>query len=98
MLKLENIVIRIGRKIILDNINADFSPGNAWVIAGINGSGKSVLGKVIAGLLTPEKGTLSGLVSTAYSSFELQDNIMESERKKDASRLMHGAMDKGTRV
>jgi len=98
MLKLENIKIRLGRKIILDNITADFTPGNAWVIAGINGSGKSVLGKVMAELLEPEKGTMSGTVKTAYSSFELQDKIMESEIKKDASRLMHGATDKGTVV
>ncbi len=98
MLKLENIRVKIDRKIILDNINADFSPGSAWVIAGINGSGKSVLGKVIAQLLEPEKGSISRKIETAYSSFELQDTIIESERKKDASRLMHGAIDKGTSV
>ena len=98
MLKLENISIKFGRKTILNNINADFTPGNAWVIAGINGSGKSVLGKVMSELLEPEKGSLHGKVKTAYSSFELQDKIMESEIKKDASRLMHGATDKGTIV
>ncbi|MDA3938624.1 MAG: ATP-binding cassette domain-containing protein, partial [Spirochaetia bacterium] len=98
MLRLENISVRFGRKIILDNVSADFNPGNAWVISGINGSGKSVLGKVIAGILKPDKGTLSGSVNTAYSSFELQDKIIEYERKNDASRLMHGATDKGTLV
>jgi len=98
MLKLNNIKVKFGRKIILDNINADFTPGGAWVVAGINGSGKSVLGKVIAELLKPEKGSLSEKIKTAYSSFELQNNIIESERKKDASRLMHGAIDKGTSV
>lgn len=98
MLKLENIGIKLNRKVILNNISIDFTPGNTWVIAGINGSGKSVLGKIIAGLLKPDKGTISGEVSISYSSFELQDKIIGMERKKDASRLMHGATDKGTIV
>lgn len=98
MLKLENINIRINRKSILYNINADFSPGSSWVISGINGSGKSVLGKVISGLIKPETGNFYGTVNTAYSSFELQDQIMDYERKIDSSRLMHGATDKGTPV
>ena len=98
MLKLKNIKVKFGRKIILDNINVDFTPGKAWVIAGINGSGKSILGKIITGMLEPDNGTLTESVSTAYSSFELQDKIIEKERKKDASRLMHGATDKGTIV
>ncbi len=96
MLKLKNIDIKINRKTILNNINADFSFGSSWVIAGINGSGKSILGKVISGLIKPEKGNISCTVNTAYSSFELQDKIMDIERKIDSSRLMHGATDKGT--
>ncbi len=98
MLKLKNIKVKLRRKTILENISADFTPGSAWVIAGINGSGKSILGKVIAEIIIPDKGNISGKVSTAYSSFELQDKIMDSEIKKDASRLMHGATDKGTTV
>jgi molybdate transport system ATP-binding protein len=98
VLNIENIYIRFGRKIILKDISADFSPGSAWVIAGVNGSGKSVLGKVITDLLKPEKGILKGTVNTAYSSFELQDKIMDLERKKNSSRLMHGATDNGTSV
>ena len=98
MLKLKNIRIKFGRNIILETIDADFTPGGAWVIAGVNGSGKSILGKVITGLLEPDKGEIHSSVNTAYSSFELQDKIMESEIKKDASRLMHGATDKGTSV
>ncbi len=98
MLKIENISLKLNRKIILNNISADFSDGKAWIIAGINGSGKSVLGKVLANILTTDTGIITGSVTTSYSSFELQDKIMESERKKDASRLMHGATDKGTSV
>ncbi len=98
MIKLENISVRFGRKLILENITVDFKPGKAWVIAGINGSGKSVLGKVLAKLIKPETGYIRGSVKSAYSSFELQDKIIESENKKDSSRLMHGAVDPGTSV
>lgn len=98
MILLENITVRAGRKILLDNINADFSAGHCWVITGSNGSGKSVLGKVVGRLVEPEKGNITGDGVTGYSSFELQEKVMDAERRSDESRLMHGAVDSGTTV
>ena len=98
MIALENISVRQGRKLLLDNINADFSEAECWIITGCNGSGKSVLGKVIGGILDPWKGEIRGNAVTGYTSFELQEKVINEEKKKDSSRLMHGAVDEGTKI
>ena len=98
MIALENITVRGGRKVLLDNITADFSGGLCWVITGSNGSGKSVLGKVIGGITRPGSGRITGCAVTGYTSFELQEQVLAAEKHKDETRLMHGAVDEGTKV
>ena len=49
MLNLQNISYSIGRKKILQDINASFRPGAFNMILGPNGSGKSSLLKIISG-------------------------------------------------
>lgn len=44
---------------ILENLSLELSSGNFLVMVGPNGAGKSTLLKIIAGLLTPRRGTVS---------------------------------------
>lgn len=57
-IKLENINKTIRKNQILKNINLNFESGNIYGIVGINGCGKSVLLKVISGLMSPTEGNL----------------------------------------
>ena len=83
---------------LLDNITIDFSDKNCWAITGANGSGKSLLAMIMAGILKPSSGALVSDEKTGYASFELQQKIMAEEKKKDNSRFMHGSVDPGTLV
>ncbi|MEG0221036.1 MAG: ATP-binding cassette domain-containing protein [Clostridia bacterium] len=56
MIKLINIKKKINNKIILDNINLEFTEGKIYGIKGKNGSGKSMLLKTILGISKPTKG------------------------------------------
>ena len=49
MLKTENIYYRIGHKLILSGISAEFIPGEFNMILGPNGSGKSTFLKIFSG-------------------------------------------------
>src|SRR4249920_1241331 len=49
MLRTEKIYYSIGRKLILDNISAEFNPGEFNMILGPNGSGKSTFLKIFSG-------------------------------------------------
>jgi ABC-type polysaccharide/polyol phosphate transport system ATPase subunit len=44
---------------VLDNINLTINPGDRIGILGRNGSGKSTLCRLIAGMITPQKGTIT---------------------------------------
>lgn len=58
MIKLTNVTKSYGRERVLDNVCAFFRPGQIHGIIGRNGSGKTVLLKCIAGLTTPDRGTI----------------------------------------
>ena len=58
MLKIDNLVCRIGNRPIIDHISTVFEAGLLHVIVGPNGSGKSTFLKAFSGELTPESGTI----------------------------------------
>lgn len=58
MIKLTNVTKSYGREKVLDNVCAFFRPGEIHGVIGRNGSGKTVLLKCIAGLTTPDRGTI----------------------------------------
>lgn len=49
----------IGKQIVLDNVTATFPTGSIIGFQGINGSGKTMLLRVIAGLIKPTEGVVS---------------------------------------
>lgn len=59
MLTAENITVRIGDKVLLDKVDAQFQPGKLNLIIGPNGAGKSTLMKVISRQMTDYEGTVA---------------------------------------
>ncbi|MCA9524030.1 MAG: ATP-binding cassette domain-containing protein, partial [Myxococcales bacterium] len=58
MIELHDVTVRFGEKLVLDGFSLDILPGKTTVICGQSGSGKSVLLKVIIGLIRPSAGTV----------------------------------------
>ena len=59
ILKSENITKIYNRKTIFKNVSFSINQGCAFAITGKNGSGKSTLVKILCGVLSPTKGTVS---------------------------------------
>jgi phospholipid/cholesterol/gamma-HCH transport system ATP-binding protein len=57
-IRIQDLRKSFGPKVVLDGVNADVAPGEALVIIGGSGTGKSVLLKHIIGLLKPDSGTI----------------------------------------
>ena len=74
MLKIENLEYSYGKIQALNGINFEVKEGEILSIVGANGAGKSTLLKCIAGLLKPQKGSISyngsALPSAAYAVVE----------------------------
>lgn len=58
MIKLENVSKKFKDNLILSEVNVSFEEGNIYQIVGENGSGKSVLLKIIAGYSIPTNGSI----------------------------------------
>jgi ABC-type sugar transport system ATPase subunit len=57
-IEFKNIGKSFGGTVALDNVNLTLERGEVHVLMGENGAGKSTLGKVLAGLLHPDHGTV----------------------------------------
>lgn len=56
---LTNVTKRIKGQLVLDDVSYNFSKGSVYGIYGINGSGKTMLLRAVAGLLIPTSGQVS---------------------------------------
>ena len=59
MLLAQDITLIRGGAAVLDDVSAQFEPGQITAICGPNGSGKSSLLMALAGLLEPAQGAVS---------------------------------------
>ena len=49
MLSVSNLSVQFGKRILFDEVNVSFAPGNCYGIIGANGAGKSTFLKIISG-------------------------------------------------
>ena len=56
MIRLRNVTVAYGDRVILDHINLDIHQGETLAILGASGSGKSTILRLIIGLQKPTKG------------------------------------------
>ena len=73
MIKLENITLRYGEKLILDRFSLELPGRGFTALSGPSGCGKTTLLRVLAGLAAPECGTVSG-IDPARTAFLFQED------------------------
>lgn len=57
-IELKNVCKKFKDKVVLNNINYNFESGKIYGLCGINGSGKTMLLRVISGLVKPSSGNV----------------------------------------
>lgn len=69
MIKAEKLSFSYGDKRVIDNLSAEFRPGELCSVIGVNGSGKTTLFKLLSRLLTPSGGcvTVDGKEASSYT-------------------------------
>ncbi len=58
MLKVQNLTLQFGKRVLFDDANVFFAPGNCYGVIGANGAGKSTFLKIIAGTKDANKGSI----------------------------------------
>jgi molybdate transport system ATP-binding protein len=88
---------------IFQDLTWSLKPGEAWVITGSNGSGKSAFAAALAGLLPITPGIAGAYINVfaghaVLVSFENAAEVIERERANDDSDFVEGGIDPGTSV
>jgi heme exporter protein A len=71
-LRLHGVSMAYGRRALFSEVTAEVAPGRCLVISGANGTGKSTLLKIIAGLLRPEAGQVEFDGPRGYAAPDVQ--------------------------
>jgi len=59
MINVSNVALAYGKRVIFNDVNLKFTPGNCYGLIGANGAGKSTFLKILAGELDPDHGEVS---------------------------------------
>lgn len=81
MISIRSLSKRFGKQVVLADVNLDIAPGKTTAIVGPSGTGKSVLLKIVTGLMTADSGEvlIGGESMTGAKS--------GAERRRIASRM-----------
>jgi ATPase subunit of ABC transporter with duplicated ATPase domains len=69
---LEHVTKAYGRHVVHDGLDLNIRRGERWCVMGKNGAGKSTLLKMVAGVLAPDKGTVTLGASLTMGYFSQQ--------------------------
>ncbi len=59
MISVNNLSLQFGKRVLFDQVNITFAPGNCYGVIGANGAGKSTFLKILAGEIDPTGGNVS---------------------------------------
>ena len=59
MISVSNLGIQFGKRVLFQDVNLKFTPGNCYGIIGANGAGKSTLMRILSDQLSPTHGTVT---------------------------------------
>ncbi len=59
MISVSNLSLRYGKRVLFEDVNVKFAPGNCYGVIGANGAGKSTFLKILSGEIDPSTGNVS---------------------------------------
>lgn len=59
MISVANLSLRYGKRVLFEEVNVKFSPGNCYGVIGANGAGKTTLLKILSGEIDATTGSVS---------------------------------------
>ncbi len=91
MISASNVSLQYGKRVLFDEVNVNFIPGNCYGIIGANGAGKSTFMKILSGEIDPTKGRVNiipGMRMSAlkqnhneYNEFTVIDTVMMGNKR-----------------
>ena len=86
MIRVNNLTLSFGKRVLFDEVNLSFTKGNCYGVIGANGAGKSTFLKILSGEIEPNKGSVE--ISPGLRMAVLKQNHFEF----DESTVLHTVM------
>ena len=83
MLSVSNLSVQFGKRMLFDEVNVSFTPGNCYGIIGANGAGKSTLLKIISGKQEANSGNVYLEPGKRLSILEQNHNAHDTHNALD---------------
>lgn len=91
MISASNVSLQYGKRVLFDEVNVNFTPGNCYGIIGANGAGKSTFMKILSGDIEPTKGRVNILPGmrmsvlkqnhNAFNEFTVLDTVLMGNKR-----------------
>jgi ATPase subunit of ABC transporter with duplicated ATPase domains len=91
MLTVSNLSLQFGKRVLFDEVNLKFVPGNVYGLIGANGAGKTTFVKILSGELDATTGSISmdpgermsvlKQNQNAFDAFTVLDTVMRGNEK-----------------
>ena len=78
MLTVSNLSVQFGKRVLFDEVNVSFTPGNCYGIIGANGAGKSTFLKILSGKQDANSGSVHLESGKRLSVLEQNHNACDS--------------------
>ncbi len=59
MIAAQNLSLQYGKRVLFEDVNVKFTPGNCYGVIGANGAGKSTFLKILSGEVSPNTGSVA---------------------------------------
>ena len=79
MINVSNLSLRFGKRVLFEEVNLKFTPGNCYGIIGANGAGKSTFLNIVSGQIDPTSG------SVAFTPGERMSALKQNHHEFDES-------------
>ena len=96
MITVNNLDVQFGKRILFQDVNMKFTPGNCYGIIGANGAGKSTFLRVISKQLDPTRGSVNlgpgerlSVLSQDHFAFD-EYTVMDRNWKRNSPRWKAG--------
>lgn len=88
MLSVNNLGLQYGKRILFDEVDLKFAPGNCYGVIGANGAGKSTFLKILSGEIDPNRGHVD--IEPGNRMAVLKQNHFEFEEEEVLNTVIMG--------
>src|SRR6476620_2214690 len=83
MITVNNLSLQYGKRVLFDDVNIKFTPGNCYGVIGANGSGKSTFLKILSGEIESTTGNIDISPGERMSVLKQNRNAHDEETVLD---------------